>query len=348
MDEQSFDPRKFLFRGLHPSVSIGTASDRYKGWIGQVYSEEPYRGKISSRTKKVAKNSFREEVLPIESVSEYFRHFRVLELDYTFYAPLLTNGKPTQCARTLGEYARYLRLEDRVLLKTPQMFFARKVWRGGDFVPNEHYLAPDAFTYQFYKPAIEILGPRLKGFIFEQEYQRRDARVPPEDVAGELDAFFRAIPDDPRYHIELRTEAYLCEPVLDVLRKHGVGQVLSHWTWLPNLKKQRAKTGGDFIAAGGQTVIRLMTPIGVRYEDAYARAFPFDRIVEDMLQPGMVPQTAELMWKAIGEGKEVNVIINNRAGGNAPLIARQLALNFAEKGRAKEISPEGESSASLV
>ncbi|MEN6441866.1 MAG: DUF72 domain-containing protein [Syntrophobacter sp.] len=346
MDEKAFDPQGFLFRGLHPSVSLGTASDRYKGWIGQVYSEEFYRGRITSRTKKVARNSFREEVLPVDSVREYFQHFRILEIDYTFYAPLVENGKPTQCARTLTEYARHLRPEDRVFLKTPQMFFARKVWRGKDFVPNEHYLAPDAFTHRFYTPAIDILGPGLKGFIFEQEYQRKDARVSPVALAGELDEFFGAIPGDPRYHIELRTEAYLCKPVLDVLRRHGVGQVLSHWTWLPNLKRQRAKSGGDFISAGGQTVIRLMTPLGVRYEDAYAKAFPFDRIVDDMLQPGMVPQTAELMWEAISEGKEINVIINNRAGGNAPLIARQLALKFAEMGRPKKKPPAGDSAES--
>ena len=31
--------QKFKFRGLHPQISIGMASDRYSGWIGQVYTE---------------------------------------------------------------------------------------------------------------------------------------------------------------------------------------------------------------------------------------------------------------------------------------------------------------------
>ena len=34
----------FLFRDIHPYVRIGTASDRYAGWIGQIYSEGRYRG----------------------------------------------------------------------------------------------------------------------------------------------------------------------------------------------------------------------------------------------------------------------------------------------------------------
>jgi hypothetical protein len=41
---------KFLFRGLHPNVFIGMASDRYARWIGQTYSEERYKGGITRRT----------------------------------------------------------------------------------------------------------------------------------------------------------------------------------------------------------------------------------------------------------------------------------------------------------
>ena len=69
---------RFVFNCLPPQISIGTASDRYRGWIGQIYSEELYRGQIISRTKRVGKRSFREEVLPVDSVREYFQHFRVL------------------------------------------------------------------------------------------------------------------------------------------------------------------------------------------------------------------------------------------------------------------------------
>ncbi len=330
----SFDPEKFLFRGLHPSISLGTASDRYKGWIGQIYSERLYRGKIKSRTNKVGRGTFKNEVLPTDSVREYFEHFRVLEIDYTFYAPLLEKGSPTSCAKTLADYAQWMNPGDFAFLKAPQMFFAQKLWRGKEYVPNENYLDPGAFIRQFFEPAVELLGPKLRGIIFEQEYQKTGERVPPGELARELDSFFASLPRGPGLHVELRTESYLCEPVFDILAKHGVGQVLSHWTWLPTLKRQFFAAGGNFIDSGGQALIRLMTPLGMRYQDAYARAFPFDRVIEEMLQPAMVPQAAELMWEAISLGKEINVIINNRAGGNAPLIARQLALKFVELGAA--------------
>ena len=98
--------------------------------------------------------------------------------------------------------------------------------------------------------------------------------------------FFEAAPPDQRYHVEFRTESYLSKAIFAVLENFGVGQVLSHWTWLPPLAAQFTKAGGRFFNSGRQAIIRLMTPLGTRYEDAYAKAFPFDRLVEGMLSPG--------------------------------------------------------------
>jgi hypothetical protein len=60
-------------------------------------------------------------------------------------------------------------------------------------------------------------------------------------LAQDLDDFLSKIPKGTRYHNELRTEAYLADPVFDVLKRHGVGLVFSHRTWLPPLWKQFAK-----------------------------------------------------------------------------------------------------------
>jgi hypothetical protein len=72
----------------------------------------------------------------------------------------------------------------------------------------------------------------------------------------------------------------------------------------------------------------LMTPRGMRYEEAYARAHPFNAMVEGMLQPQMVQETAELMSHAVREDARMSVIINNRAGGNAPMIAQRVVERF--------------------
>src|SRR5512136_2946035 len=89
--------KAFLFRQLPQNILIGTASDRYAGWIGQIYSPGKYETGITRRSHKVGDKAFTEEVLPVESVAEYFEHFPLLEIDYTFYRPLLEqDGKPAQ------------------------------------------------------------------------------------------------------------------------------------------------------------------------------------------------------------------------------------------------------------
>jgi uncharacterized protein YecE (DUF72 family) len=324
------DTDSFRFRDLHPNVRVGTASDRYAGWLGQIYSPKRYEGRIQQRTNRVGGRPFIEKVLPVDSVEEYFEHFSVLEIDYTFYRPLLEpDGRPSSNYRVLARYAGHLREDDRLILKVPQAVCAQKLRRGGAHVPNDSYLDPDLFTRRFYEPAVELLGRRLGGFIFEQEYQRKQDRIPVEELASGLDTFFGAIPADGRYHVELRTESYLDGPLFEVLERHGVGRVLSHWTWLPPLARQLELSGGRFLSGAGECVVRLMTPLGVRYADAYARAHPFDRLVEGLLQARMVTETVSVLRAGVAQGGTMNLVINNRSGGNAPMIAQTIAEAFA-------------------
>jgi uncharacterized protein YecE (DUF72 family) len=244
--------KNFQFRELFQNILFGTASDRYAGWIGQIYSSGLYEKGITRRSHKVGDKTFNEETLPVESVTEYFEHFPLLEIDYTYYRLLLEkDGKLTQNFHVLKSYRQYMKDGDFVLLKAPQIIIARKLRRGSAFVENENYLNADIFTKQFYQPAVEILGPCLNGIIFEQEYHPKNDRFPPAKLAQDLDKFFSEIPKDTRYHIELRTEAYLADPVFDVLKKHGVGLVFSHWTWLPPLRKQFAKVHKMLLGKAG-------------------------------------------------------------------------------------------------
>lgn len=322
------DIERFNFRNLHPRVFLGTASDRYAGWIGQIYSER-FAGQTARRPRKFRGKRLVEEVLPVESVEEYFQHFGILELDFTFYSLLLEeNGEPTRTFQVLRSYRKHLRPGDRLLLKVPQVIFARKLRRGNRFVPNESYLNADLFTRLFYEPAVKELESALEGFVFEQEYQRRDDCPTPEREAAELEGFFDAVPKDARYHVEFRTERFLSPPLFHVLERRGIGQVLSHWTWLPSLRRQFALSGHRFFNSSKRCVVRLMTPRGMRYEDAYVRAHPFNALVKGMITPGMVEDTARLMRRAATEGATLHVVVNNRAGGNAPMIAQLVAKAF--------------------
>ncbi|MDF1552683.1 MAG: DUF72 domain-containing protein, partial [Deferrisomatales bacterium] len=318
------EPARYRFRDLHPRVRLGTASDRYAGWLGQIYSPERFAHRVTRRQKTLGTRRFTEELLPVECVAEYFEHFPVLELDFTFYRPLLdAAGEPTANFHTLARYRQHLRPGDRLLLKAPQAVTAHTLYRGSAPAANPGYLDPSLFTARFYRPAVDLLGEHLGGILLEQEYHRSGERQPPEEVAAAWERFFASVPEDPRYHLELRTPGYLAPPLFAMLGRRGVGQVLSHWTWLPSLGEQLRRASGRFTNAGQTCVVRLLTPRNVRYADAYAAAHPFDRLVAGMLDPHMVSGTVELLRTAVSQSVETDVIVNNRAGGNAPEIARQ-------------------------
>ncbi len=123
----------FDFKALHPNVRFGTASDRYAGWVGQIYSEE-LGAQAKSRPKKIGRKTFREDVLPVESVGEYFDHLDILEVDYTFYAPLRTaDGDVARTSHVLAEHARFAPDDALFLLKVPEVFTAPKVRRAGRY-----------------------------------------------------------------------------------------------------------------------------------------------------------------------------------------------------------------------
>ncbi|MBW1931383.1 MAG: hypothetical protein JRJ13_19920 [Deltaproteobacteria bacterium] len=44
------DIQSFRFRSIHPKLLMGTGSDRYAGWLGQIYSPQKYIGRIKRRT----------------------------------------------------------------------------------------------------------------------------------------------------------------------------------------------------------------------------------------------------------------------------------------------------------
>jgi hypothetical protein len=60
------------------------------------------------------------------------------------------------------------------------------------------------------------------------------------------------------------------------------------------------------------------------YEESFANAFPFNKMVPGMLDREMIEDTAKIVNEAIEDKVQVNLIINNRAGGNAPLIAQKI------------------------
>jgi hypothetical protein len=71
------------------------------------------------------------------------------------------------------------------------------------------------------------------------------------------------------------------------------------------------------------------------YEDSYVKSFPFDKMVDGMLDPEMIEDILSIVNAALEDKYRVNLIINNRVGGNAPLIAQMITSKLHREKQAR-------------
>jgi len=329
----------FDFRALHPDLLFGTASDRYAGWIGQIYSEK-WGSQVKTRGRKLGGMKYEERTVPIATSEEYFQHFSVLEVDFTFYRALRSPvGAPSNNYFVLQQYADAAPENARFILKAPQEVTARILRRGGtgksSYEENDRFLNAEIFQEGFLTPAREILGDRLSGVIFEQEYQRKASSPDPIQNVEELDRFFSSIKDGTPIHLELRSPHLLVPPYFKWLKESGIGFVFSHWTWLPPISEQWKLTGEEFTSSSKQFICRLLTPLRMPYAKAYGYAHPFDKPVAELSETdqaeNMVLDTAALSIQSLKHDYAAMIISNNRAWGNAPSLAQKVAKRILKE-----------------
>ncbi|MES3630818.1 MAG: DUF72 domain-containing protein [Longimonas sp.] len=328
----------YVFHHVHPRVRFGTASDRYAGWIGQVYPEEA-ASETTSQSRTLGGESYTIDKVPISYAPHYFDHFSVLEIDFTFYHPLHDAGEPTRTFHTLKRYADAAPGSARFLLKAPQRFSARTLRsntsNGPRYTTNADYLDAEAYVDTFLDPARTLLDNRLAGIIFQQEYQRKRDSPPPHAFAEELDSFFSAVPTEIPTHLEIRS-GHLLQPVyFDWLNTRGLGHVFSHWNWLPMIREQWNRCGGRFTQGNSTVVSRLLTPRDMPYAEAFKHAYPFDKpapaLSETRQARDMVLDATALAFQAEQQDTTLYLIANNRAWGNAPDLARTVAHRILDE-----------------
>ena len=305
----------------YEQVRFGTSSWAYEGWQGLVY-HRPY-----------AKTRFSQDTL-----AEYASHtvngaplFRTVGIDHSFYCPA---GE-----RQLAHYAA----------QVPDDFhFCQKVWEDITIpvyakiprygakagMANPRFLDVHAFQDLVLVPAQKGLGSKLGPFVFE--FQRTGAE--PATFLDALDRFLAALPSGAPYAVEVRNPALLGRRYYEVLASHGVSHVYNHWTFMPPLSEQHRLMGGSFTAP--RVLFRLLTPLGLAYEQAVERYKPYDRIVQAQLQ--MRQETVSLIRQAAGEGRAAYVLVNNRCEGCSPLTVQALAAQLRDGPRPpRDVDPSG-------
>ena len=289
---------------LSPLIRFGTSTWTYEGWQGQVYLK-PYAKSLFAR----------------ECLGEYCQYqyngeplFRTVGNDSAFYRPAMAN----QLLRYLNQIPEDFELCSKVWEEITIPRFASHVRYGVKAgLPNPRFLDAKLFNELVLTPYREAqFEPHAGPFLFE--FQRHDLSA--EEFCSRLDGFFRQLPKDFRYAVEIRNAGLLGPHYQKVLETHGIAHVYNHWSYMPALAEQHTRMGG-FTAPF--TVLRLLTPLKMSYEAAKKRAEPYTKIVEAL--PEMRRETVELVRKAVAENRRAYVLVNNRSEGNAPLTIQALA-----------------------
>lgn len=280
-------------------VYLGTSSWKYEGWLGSMYTPERYftRGKFSQK-------KFDETCL-----AEYGETFPVVCGDFSFYQfPSDDYWRKLFGASPSALQFAFKVPEDITVKKWPT--HARYGRRAG--LENENFLNADLFTRLFLEPLLPY-GGRVALFIFEFGTFAKSTFAEPAEFLELLDGFLSALPEGPRYSVEIRNPEYLGPEYFQVLRSNGVAHVFNAWSRMPDLPTQ---TAIEEAYTAGFTVTRALLRRGRQYEEAVKGFEPYREVQEPL------PETREalraLIQKSLGEKRPAYIFVNNRLEGNAP------------------------------
>jgi uncharacterized protein YecE (DUF72 family) len=303
------DPAELARLGaaLPPEVLFGSSSWNYPGWKGLVYHRD-YAGKGASA----------------RMLEEYARFplFRTIGIDSSFYAP------PTE--EVLRGWAEHLPAGFPCVSKIWQQLTVH-TWtkaqnRDKAGKANPDFLNPDVFHESIYQPYKAWFGGHTGPLVFE--FQQIGARggMTPQRFAERLDEFFRAIPNDLPYAVEVRNDEFLTPAYFAVLREHGVTHVLNNWTRMPTIGEQLDLPGA---LSGTFLVARALLRLGRTFEQAVDKFAPYDRIQEP--NPGLRRDLARVAQTAKSTRLPAYILVNNRVEGSAPLTIFEVAKLLEEQ-----------------
>ena len=288
---------------LSPLIRFGTSTWAYEGWQGLVYK------------KAYPKGRFKKDCLAEYAQYGYcgYRLFQTVGLDQTFYRP------PTPAQ--LSHYAQQLPPGFEMCSKvweeiTIPRFVDQARYGGKAGQANPRFLSAELFVEQVLTPYRQVFKDHTGPFIFE--FQRTG--IEPEELLPRLDQFLGQLPSEYSYAVEVRNPRLLGRDYQHILQAHKVAHVYNHWTYMPSLADQHRRLSEAFTAPFA--LLRLLTPLRVRYEDAVKRAEPYNRIVEPLNE--MRADTTRLVNQAVRENRPAYILVNNRAEGCAPLTVQAL------------------------
>jgi uncharacterized protein YecE (DUF72 family) len=191
-----------------PNLHLGTSSWSSEDWAGPFYPE----GTASA-----------------DFITEYAKHFDVVEVDSTFYrapSPAMVHN-----------WAR----------RTPSGFqFAAKVPRS---ITHDKVMQDCDGELKEFLSAMDLLEDKLGPLLLQFPYFNKQAFARPEDFLARLKPFLEKLPSGYAFALEIRNKYWVNPRFLDLLRAHRVAFALIDHPWMipiDRLMSQHDPVTADF------------------------------------------------------------------------------------------------------
>jgi uncharacterized protein YecE (DUF72 family) len=296
---------------LPEGLRLGTSSWSFPGWAGLVYDRE-------ASASTLAKSG----------LAAYARSplLRTVGVDRTYYRPV--------SADVFREYASDVPDGFRFLVKADRRTTSpTDPDAPGRRAANPDFLDPAYAVREVIEPAVEGLGRKLGPILFQFSPGSPAALGGVRSFLERLSRFLGALPEGPRYAVELRTPELLTEAYREVLERHAVAHGYVVHPAMAPLEHQTALLPPHYQPT---LVVRWMLGGGLAYQAARERYEPFDRIVDEDSATRHAVAVAAL--DALIAEREVFVVANNKAEGSAPRTLERLAEHIV-RWRDPEPSP---------
>jgi uncharacterized protein YecE (DUF72 family) len=284
---------------LPPNTRLGTSSWSFPGWAGLVY-DGPY---TESRLAK-------------DGLVAYAAHplLRTVSIDRTFYAPL--------AAHEFAKYAEQVPTDFRFVVKAPMAITSSYVRSDtGEFSDSPYFLNVDYAIEEFISPCSAGLGSTTGPLVFQFPPQGGRVTGNPDPFINQLYRFLNRLPPGLPYAVEVRDRQLLTGRFFKCLTTTATRFCVASHAKMPSPAEQIQLMSDNMPA--GDFICRWSLHAGFQYEDAKARYFPFNRLVDEDLQTRTALAIA--VATAARAGYASFVTINNKAEGSAPLSVEKLA-----------------------
>jgi uncharacterized protein YecE (DUF72 family) len=176
-------------------------------------------------------------------------------------------------------------------------------------------------------PARRVLGETLGVVLFQ--FSPLGSRVLGyrRELLQRLYEFLRVLPAGVNYAIEWRDPEMLGPDYQQMLHACGAVHGYAQHPRMPPVDAQGDISAALASSTSGPLVIRWLLAPGRSYEAAKAAYAPFDQLVDP--DPVARQKIVGLARHALAAGRDVTIIVNNKAEGSAPQSIVELAREFA-------------------